>query len=354
MAKILYAINGEGLGHAYRSIAIIRELQKHHTIRIIVGSRRVYEHMYKEFPNIVQVEGLPIKYKNNAVDDVETVKEFLRITTKSTITNYRTVYTLIKKFRPHILITDFENISSYVARILNIPAICLCNVHAVTHFKYPVPKKYRKEYYKAKFVVVKNTCQLVDYHLITTFFTLPIKGKHTFVYPPVLRKEILQLKCNEGKHLLVYQTSDTNHRLIRVLKKLSHPVIFYGFNKEEIDGNITFRKNNHDQIFKDFASCKACIANGGFTFVSEAVSLHKPILCIPVKGQFEQILNALQIKELRYGDMADVATEAKIRAFIKHIPKYKKNLSTYKREDNSRIIKKVEEIIKFEIQKKRK
>ena len=36
----------------------------------------------------------------------------------------------------------------------------------------------------------------------------------------------------------------------------------------------------------------AVITSAGFTLLGEAVYLHKPVLAIPVEGQFEQILNA--------------------------------------------------------------
>jgi uncharacterized protein (TIGR00661 family) len=87
------------------------------------------------------------------------------------------------------------------------------------------------------------------------------------------------------------------------------------------------------------------VANGGYSFLSEAVSLHKPVLCIPIKGQFEQIINGLHIKRLGYGELHDDITEKKLRHFIANTDKYYDNIKNFKKEDNSRIIAKIEEII---------
>ena len=43
------------------------------------------------------------------------------------------------------------------------------------------------------------------------------------------------------------------------------------------------------------------MAGGGFTLMSEAVYLHKPLLSVPVVGQFEQVLNALYLQALNFG-----------------------------------------------------
>ena len=189
----------------------------------------------------------------------------------------------------------------------------------------------------------------VDYHLITTFFYLPVKKKNVFLFPPILRKEILELKPTRKDYYLVYQTSSTNKRIVNILKSVKEKFIVYGFEKDVIEGNIMFRKTNNKQFFKDMKDCKACIANGGFTFISEAISLHKPVLSIPLNGTFEQTLNALQIKRLGYGEMSDTVNKKILLKFIKNNDKYYEVLKKHKKENNSRIVKKIESLIKESI-----
>ncbi|MGV8150349.1 MAG: MJ1255/VC2487 family glycosyltransferase [Candidatus Woesearchaeota archaeon] len=344
MVKILYAINGDGMGHATRSEAIIEELKKKHQILIIAGSTRVYNYLKIKYTNLKKYEGIRIVYKDNKVDDYTTLKNYIKWIAKESPSNIKKLYKIFKSFKPDILITDFEGTTAYIANALDIPTVCICNIHSVTKLKYTVPKKYRKTKTKVK-IVINAIFPRVDYHLVTSFFYTPVKHKNVFVYPPILRKNILSLKPIKKDFILVYQTSDTNTKLLSELKEIKNDFVIYGFNKTGTEKNLTFRKFNNDIWLKDLSECKACIANGGYSFISEAVSLHKPVLSVPIKGQFEQILNALFIKKLGYGEIHDSLTKKRILGFIKNINTYEKNLKKFKKEDNSKILAKIGEII---------
>ena len=344
MAKILYAIHGEGMGHAVRSMTIIEELKKRHDIEIIVGSSRAYEAL-KDLENVTKIEGSKIIYKNNAVANMKTIKDNLKIMVKHGSKNLKQIYKIIKKFQPDIIISDFENFTLYVSELFKIPVICLCNNHAVTELSYDVPRKYKKEYYKTK-IVVEALSPNIDYHLITSFFKLPVKGDNIFIYPPIIRKIIRESISRRKNYVLVYQTSNTNSSLLNSLKKIDYKFIIYGFDKEEVDKNLTFKKFNQTEFIDDFRNCNSCISNGGFTFLTEAIYLKKPILSVPIKGQFEQTLNAMQIQRLGYGEFHDKLNKKSIERFISNCDVYYKNLLAVKNEDNHRIIKKIEQIIK--------
>lgn len=344
MAKILYSINGEGMGHATRSMALIQELRKKHDVMVIAGSSRVYPYVKNIHPKTKMYEGIRITYKDDEVDDYETLKKYFRWITNESPSSIKKIYKIFKSYKPDILLTDFDGTTSYIANVLDIPVACICNIHSMTHLKYHVPKKYLKTSIKVK-IVTKAIFPKADYHLITTFFYLPAKSDNVSVFPPVLRKEIYDLKTKSGDYILIYQTADTNKRLIEELKNIKHKFIVYGFDKDKKESNIIFRKFNNTIWLKDLAGCKAVISNGGFSLLSEAVSLHKPVFSMPIKGQFEQILNALFIKKLGYGEMHESTDSRRVIRFIKNLKRYEKNLKKFKREDNSKILAKIEEII---------
>ena len=56
-----------------------------------------------------------------------------------------------------------------------------------------------------------------------------------------------------------------------------------------------------DRPLQDLVGANAVIANAGFSLVSEALHLGKPYLAIPVKRQFEQVLNAYYVDKMNYG-----------------------------------------------------
>src|SRR6185369_11011728 len=115
-----------------------------------------------------------------------------------------------------------------------------------------------------------------------------VKKKNTYLLPPILRREILDAKPSVGDHVLVYVTSPSPD-LAALLRQVRCSFLCYGFGREGRDANIIYKKPSVSEFFKDLVSCKAVIANTGFSLVSEALHLGKPYLGVPVKHQFEQI-----------------------------------------------------------------
>jgi uncharacterized protein (TIGR00661 family) len=350
MVKILYSVNGDGFGHVVRSVPIIQALSKKHKVKVIVSSKRSGEFMSKHLKNVTSYEGIRYIYVKNRMSLYQSIKKNAKVVLGPS-SNVRVIYNFIKSYKPKVIVTDCDFPTIMVAKFFDIPLICVCNIHAVTEMEYDVPRKYR-QIKLAQRTVFKTISTNVDYHVITTFFYLPVRKKNTFLCPPILRKEIIDMKPSRKDYYLVYQTSSTNDKLIDVLKSANVKFIVYGFERDDVDKNVTFRKTNNDQFFKDLKDCKACIANGGFTFISEAVSLHKPILSIPIKGIIEQVLNALQVQKQGYGEMCDEIDKKTLLKFIKNNDKYYRNLQKHKKEDNTKTIHKVEELIDKVISKK--
>ncbi|MGA0714638.1 MAG: glycosyltransferase family protein, partial [Gemmobacter sp.] len=62
---------------------------------------------------------------------------------------------------------------------------------------------------------------------------------------------------------------------------------------ERQEGNIHYRAFSGDAFVQDLARCSSVIATAGFTLMSECLYLEKPLLALPMTGQFEQQVNAL-------------------------------------------------------------
>ena len=89
-------------------------------------------------------------------------------------------------------------------------------------------------------------------------------------------------------------------------------------------------------------TAKAILTNGGFTMISEAIYLKKPVYSIPAIGNFEQILNGFYVEKLGYGEYHKKLNNELIRKFIKNLPKYRENLAKVKNTNNSSILNEVE------------
>ena len=88
------------------------------------------------------------------------------------------------------------------------------------------------------------------------------------------------------------------------------------------------------EFIQNLASAKAVLANGGFSLLSEAVYLHKPICSVPIANQFEQFLNAAQVQKLRYGRYFPEFSADALKAFIYDIPVFQDNINHYQQDGN--------------------
>lgn len=342
MAKILYGVAGEGSGHSSRAKEVISYLiKKGHSVKIISYGKG-HENLRKYF-EVQKIFGLHFDMKDNKVMVLPTIYKNL-LKTPEAAESVKKVIKIIEDFKPDLVFTDFEPISCIAANIKNIPLISIDNQHRLTNTKIEYPRKYVHDAALAKAVtnlMIFNTKSC----LVTSFAKTKITNKKTFLFPPILREEILKTKTKTGKYILVYLTSPFTG-LIGILKEINQKFIVYGFNIDKKDKNLIFKRAGQKSFLRDLSVCKGIIANAGFTLITEALYLHKPYLALPVKGQFEQIFNAYYLDKLGYGKYYDDLDKQKIQLFLKNINKYKKNLKKYKKDDNSKIFKKIDELIK--------
>ena len=336
---VFYCICGEGMGHAIRSGVIIDRIKEKYDVYIF-SSDRAYEYLNSKFDNVYRIGGFNTVYINNKVNNIKTFANAIKRNPTNMKIGYETLYKKARELRPNVIVTDFEIYATTVSKILNIPLISLDNIHMITQTKIHYPPNKRIEMLKAK-GVIKTYVVKPKVHILTSFFYPPIRAKkNAVIYPPVIREDILKLEPKEGNHVIVYQTSRESVKLVRKLKSLKdEEFIVYGFNVEKVDGNLTYKKFNEDEFYDDLASAKAVICNGGFTFISEAISLKKPIYSVPAMGNFEQTLNAYYVQRLGYGEYHEVMNSARVKNFLNHLPKYQKKLATVKKTNNDGIIR---------------
>ena len=119
-------------------------------------------------------------------------------------------------------------------------------------------------------------------------------------------------------------------------------------------GNLTFRKFNDTDFYRDLGNCKAIIANGGMGLISEAISLKKPIFTEPLVGQFEQEIASLYVGRYKYGMYVKRISVANLGRFLSELDTYRKVLEEREPWDNSGFMRKLDEIIIMCLEKSRK
>ena len=217
MAKILYGVAGEGMGHAMRSKPIIDGLKKDHEIEILTGDN-AFKILSKEYKNVHEIDKLDIVYKETKVCIHKTIFKNLK-DMPSSFKSLQKVDKIIRKFKPDIIISDFEPFTNYIAKIHQIPLVIIDNPSVLRKCKISVPKKFLGDYVVACFVA-GSIVNFANYYLLTTFFKTKSRSKRVFLYPPIVRDEIINAKPSKKGHIIVYQTSHNYDHLIPILKKI--------------------------------------------------------------------------------------------------------------------------------------
>lgn len=339
--KIIYSLSGQGFGHSTRSKETMRHLvAKRHQLKVMTYGQ-AFLLLGKEFETW-EIPGLTLTYKHNKLSYFRTVSKNV-INAGKLFSEFLRVYRKMKQFDPDLIITDFEPLSALAAKFLKKPLISIDNQHQLTHTKIDIPFKYRKELFITKIVINLMVWGAKKY-LITSFFKTIVKNKKAEVLPPVVRKEVLDLKPYYGDYLLIYEGAELS-KILPILKESGIKCVVFGPHREGQDDNIVFKSFNIEEWLKYLEGAKAVIATGGASLMSECVCLKKPYLVLPIKRQIEQIINAIYLKKLGYGDCSFGLTRGIFNNFIDNLPRYVEALSLAPGAGNDEMFTRLDEII---------
>ncbi len=342
--KILYGVVGEGMGHAMRSRVVLEHLVgEGHEIEIM-ASGRATDFLAKRFEGVNRIHGLHMIYEENRVRKGKTLWSNVLAGATGVPKNIAAYFDLFASFSPDVVISDFESWTYLYAKAHRLPIVSVDNMQIINRCVIPpeVIEGYETDFSIAK-AFVKGKLPYCDEYLITTFFHPEIRKPKTRLFPPILRPEILAAKAEKGEHLLVYQTAEGNDSLVETLKKTGIPCRMYGMRrdlKEDVaEANLLFRPFSEAGFITDLATSRGVIAGGGFTLMGEAVYLHKPMLSVPIGGQFEQVLNGRYLARESYGAMAPNLDDPKtVFSFIEALPRYEEALSSYQQDGNKLLL----------------
>lgn len=358
--RLLYGIVGEGMGHATRSKTTLEWLLGNgHQVKVVV-SNRAYGFLDKAFtPNfprceqagdkaaidIVEIKGLVMKYVDNEFAEAASVVHNVLRVPGILAENVGAYYDDVVRFEPQAVISDFDSFAYLFAKVHRLPIVSIDNQQILQRCEIPeAAKDEARASFNATKAFVKAKLPGCDQYVITSFFYPEIREKfrsNTTLVPPILRVPIITAKPTpvaQAKHFLVYQTSKSDTSLIPTLNEISgETFIVYGLGRDERVGNCILKPFSEQGFVDDLAASKGVVANGGLSLLNEAVSLHKPVFSVPVRGQYEQILNAWYIRELGYGAYEETITAPALRSFVEKLPGYAKNVATFAHDANAKL-----------------
>lgn len=343
MARILYGVSGEGSGHSSRAREVIPDLIEHgHDVRVATYARGMVN-LAQDY-DCIEIEGLTIVSRENKVTHVGTAIENLRRSVRlgRSFRNLRRDGFI--DFRADVVLTDFEPMTAYLARLRGVPLITVDNQQRMRFMRYTPPPGMKID----RFITVAIIAGMIprpNASCVTAFVQGEPTNDHTWIFPPLVRRRVRMATPSDGDHYLIYTTSG-----YEALNEVAHTFpdqrfIVYGSGRDDRVENIQYKLPSRDGFLEDLLSAKGVIATAGFTLTSESLYLGKPYLALPTSGQFEQQLNAWQLEQSGYGVAAKGDLRECIARFMQTLPEIKARVAQAPRNDGSALRDKVLELI---------
>ncbi|CCK81360.1 MJ1255/VC2487 family glycosyltransferase [Desulfobacula toluolica] len=309
--KILYGIQGTGNGHMTRATQIIDELQKKSVIVDVIFSGCGKDKFYD--PSIISpvgfYKGFTFSIKKGGIQIFHTAKnlsvgQFARDVLSFDASGY------------DLVITDFEPVASMIAKKNKIPSIGIAHQYAFLH---DVPMD------RSNFIA-----HMIIKHFAPADYTIGMHWHHFNqpIVPPVIPTCFKASNVTDEKLILVYLPFEDKDHVRAFLKPFSKfEFAVYGGTRKMPkikEDNISWHPFSKTTFYDDLATCSGVICNAGFELPAEAIFLGKKILVKPLKGQFEQVSNAMALEILNSGMVMSSLDKNKLNLWLSQSSKIKR------------------------------
>lgn len=279
--KIFYAIQATGNGHIARAIELMPFLQQYGTVDVFLSGSN--GDLNFDLPIKYRSKGLSLFYhKKGGLDYWKMFREL----------NLRRMYREAKELpleKYDIVINDFESITALACRLKKIQSINFGHQASFQSDKTPRPAK--KDF--AGELILKK------YAVATTYVGLHFEPYDNFIFNPIIKQDILNADPKDKKYITVYLSHYADEVVVKQLKKITDTrfEIFSKKAKERFtENNITYVPISNKAFNESMINSSGVITGAGFETPAEALYLGKKLLCLPIKGQYEQLCNAEAIK----------------------------------------------------------
>jgi uncharacterized protein (TIGR00661 family) len=318
---VFFAIQGEGRGHLTQALALKHQLDKNHIplLGVLVGKSE-----HRELPNyfiktigaeIYQLPSPNFVYDKSkkGIDPLRSVIHWASNFNTFRKSAHRLV-SIIEELKPALIINFFEPlvpISQWMSRI-NTPVFSVAHQYIFEHDAYRFPRgNWMQKNMLASYTRFTGKGSRCKYAL--SLYPLPnLVSKKIKVIPPLLREAITHLEKKEDNFTLAYILNEGYiQELLSYRKKFPGEVIHCFTDKkglvekEEICPGLFLHPLNDVLFMEKMASCKILLTTAGFESIAEAMYLNKPVLCVPVKGHFEQFCNSRDVAFAAAGGYSD-------------------------------------------------
>ena len=339
---------GEGLGHATRSRVVAEHLiRQGHQVKA-AASGRAYPYLAQFLPDVQEIWGLEFALEHGQVAKWDTLTKNVRGGLRGIPSDWSRGVALARKFGPDLVVTDFEGFAYLYAKTHRLPVISVDNIQMVDRCRHDaaVLTGFKRDYLASR-AFISAKLPRANHYVITTFFWPPARKERTTLVPSLLRDEVLAATAEPGEHLLVYgRISET---AVAALEASGVPARIYGgrdgVSADEREGNLLYRPFANEAFVDDLRTCRGVVASAGYSLMSEAVYLRKPMLALPLTGQFEQEMNSRYLAQLGFGTASTALDEPALEQFLEREPQMTETLADYQQDGNRVALETIDRLI---------
>ena len=340
--KVLFIVQGEGRGHMTQALALEEILISagHEVTDVVIGTsnRRQVPGFFvnKTKARLHPVES-PNFYFDKSHKSIDWRKTFFRnlFHTRSFVKELNHINIIVRKSKPDVIVNFYDILGGFYFLFYrpNIKRICLAHQYLVAHHEFPFADGYavQKLMYH-----INNWLTSMGAHkrLALSFKDYFTQGDKLSVVPPLLRTEVLSITPKPGDYILAYVVNKGYGQEIINWHKQNPRVRIHCFwdNFEEMDQwsptpNLTFHHINDQKFLKLMAGCAGYVSTAGFESICEAMYLGKPVMMVPVQGQYEQACNAMDAVKANAGIQM---SGFDLSPFLEYMTRHKIDNSTFR------------------------
>lgn len=307
--KFVFIVQGEGRGHMTQAIAFSKMLENsgHQLTGVILGKskrRSIPEFFTREINAPIHLVESP-NFETDESEKTILIGKTIYSNLKRLPIFWRSlnqVHKIIQSGNPDVILNFYDLLGGFYSILFQPKAAYWAIGHQYLtghpEFIFAPSKGFQKQLFLLN---TWMTAWRAEERLALSF--QPMKshsGSKIRVVPPLLRPEVKELVPIEGGFFLSYIVNCGYAEEVISFAKANPDLIIKAYwDKKEVGEtenplpNLSFHRVHDKNFLQDMAACKGLICTAGFESICEAMYLGKPVMVIPVAGQYEQACNAL-------------------------------------------------------------
>ncbi len=309
--KILFIVNGFGLGNSTRCDAVIQNLVRlDYSVDVASSLNGLSYFSEKEkCSNTYSIK--PFSYKSSK-GKINFFKTFFSVPAQlfSLFQNAMQIRRVIKKEVYLTIVIDSEYSVALLRPFLKIPIVSINNANVVIEEYRKLDSVPRKLYLQLVIEFLDELFQRTVANLrIAPAIDKYVSSENIVFVPPIVRehdKKYIPSDIKTKNIVIMFSGAQIKHdtNFIKGLVKFSDYKFYY------ISDDTSFSTNYLEVIQRTalnlatISNADILIINGGFSSISEAVIFKKPAIILPIEGHAEQFINAIVFERNGFGLIA--------------------------------------------------